>query len=558
MSSVLVARFEGRAAVAPVVRAALDVEIVYVALPEAPPAGRNTLQLYVGDELVGAVSAELVGSGRDGEYPLRIGLLDPAHAVELEGLADRRSLPASAPELRQPSVGTPAVGPRPSRKSIREADAAALATKSSAPPRPFFVDEEKTRPSSVARAADAEDRTLASRALPPGRAKTPPPPSSDQPEPEAAPVEAVATTVFDPDSVLRAKAVHTGTASEDLTLPRSSLGPGAAPAPRPAAGSFFNDEESQTLPGSTRTPGHEATATEASWNVRIAPNTKDALCGRTIGGGKYVLDSVIGTGAIGIVFKASHRDLGRTVAIKVLNPRYRDDADLLAVFRTEARAASQLEHPNVARVYDYGQEPDGLVYIVMEYLSGYTLGSVLAARRKLTSVRAVEVMTQACAGLSAAHDRDIVHRDVKPDNIVLVPAQDDEGHPVEIVKVCDFGIAALGTTKVEEGIIVGTPDYMAPEQSTGSAVTPSADVYACGCVLYEMLTGQVPFKADQAFRILMKHRNERPRAPSSLDPSIPAALEAVVLRCMEKLPERRYQSARELRVELRKLSDTRA
>jgi serine/threonine-protein kinase len=267
---------------------------------------------------------------------------------------------------------------------------------------------------------------------------------------------------------------------------------------------------------------------------------------------------VIGTGAIGIVFKASHKDLGRTVAIKVLNPRYRDDADLLAVFRTEARAASQLEHPNVARVYDYGQEPDGLVYIVMEYLSGYTLGSVLDARHKLTAARAVDVMIQVCAGLSAAHDRDIVHRDVKPDNIVLVPAQDDEGRPVEIVKVCDFGIAALGTTRTDEGNAAGTPEYMAPEQTTGSRVTPSADVYACGCALYEMLTGQVPFTADQAYRILMKHRNEVPRPPSSIEPTIPPALEAVILRCMEKAPERRYQSARELRVELRKIADARS
>ena len=524
-------------------RAALDAEIVYVALPQAPPAGRNTLQLYVGDELVGAVSAELVGSGRDGAYPLRMRLLDPAHAQAFEALADRPS----------------AVGPRPSRKSIREAEVAAAAAVSSVPPRPLFEDEQKTLPSHRGEdlASAAEDSTLTSRELPPAR-ETPPPPSSGLPA-VTQEGEPVATTVFDPEGVLRAQPIHTG--SVVLTLQRlaASLGPEPSRSAPPRAGreSFFNDEESQTLPGSTRNPG-QTLPTEVSWNVRIAPNTKDPLCGRTVGGGKYVLDSVIGTGAIGIVFKASHRDLGRTIAIKVLNPRYRDDPDLLAVFRTEARAASLLEHPNVARVYDYGQEPDGLVYIVMEYLSGYTLGSVLDARRKLTAARTIDLMMQTCAGLSAAHDRDIVHRDVKPDNIVLVPAQDDEGRPVEIVKVCDFGIAALGTTKVEEATAVGTPDYMAPEQSTGSAAAPSADVYACGCVLYEMLTGQVPFSADQAYRILMKHRTERPRAPSTLDPSISPALEAVVLRCMEKLPERRYQSARELRAELRKLAETKA
>ena len=283
------------------------------------------------------------------------------------------------------------------------------------------------------------------------------------------------------------------------------------------------------------------------------------MCGRTIGGGKYVLDSVIGTGAIGIVFKASHRDLGRTVAIKVLNPRYQGDADLLAVFRTEARAASQLEHPNVARVYDYGQEPDGLVYIVMEYLSGYTLGSVVAARRKLTAARAVDIMIQVCAALSAAHERNIVHRDVKPDNIVLVPVQDDEGRPVETVKVCDFGIAALATTANDGGVAAGTPQYMAPEQTTGQAVKPSADVYGCGVVLYEMLTGEVPFDDTQAYRILMKHRSEAPRPPTLARAQHLAA--SWSSWCSSAWKRRRNVAtsrARELRVALRKLADIKA
>jgi tRNA A-37 threonylcarbamoyl transferase component Bud32 len=510
VSSVLVARFEVRSAVAPIVRAALEIDIVYVPLAQAPPSGRQVLQLFVGDELVAAVVAELVGSGRDGAYPLRVRLLDPAHRPELERLSGGPSLPPPGPVARS------------REPKVAGAD-----------------HEDKTLAS---RAADMEDSTLASGRLAPAVSiPTPLPPEA----------EVVATTVFDPDGVLRAKDLHTG--SEDLTLQRSTGGAARTSVRRDA---FFTDDESQTLPGST--PVVPGATTDVSWNVRIAPTTKDPLCGRTIGGGKYVLDSVIGTGAIGIVFKASHRDLGRTVAIKVLNPRYRDDPDLLAVFRTEARAASQLEHPNVARVYDYGQESDGLVYIVMEYLSGYTLGSVLAARRTLTVSRAIDVMMQVCAGLSAAHDRDIVHRDVKPDNVVLVPAQDDEGHPVEIVKVCDFGIAALGTAQTGEGAAAGTPEYMAPEQTTGSAVQPSADVYACGVVLYEMLTGQVPFTADQAYRILMKHRSEAPRRPSSIDASISPKLEAVVLRCMEKAPDRRYQSARELRVELRKLADVKA
>jgi len=532
LSSVLVARFARRSEVAPIVRAALDVDIVYVSLAQPPPAGRNTLQLFVGDELVGAVAAELVGSGRDGAYPLRVSLLDPAHAAELTQLADRTSHAPMSTSSAPSSRASMPTGPRP-RRSNREMGA--VKAPSNAPD--SFAAEDSTLTSRV-----AEEHTLASRA-----------PLAAEPRVAMASItdEIVATTVFDPDGVLRAKAVNTGTASDDQTLPFSGSTGQPRDATRPKTAEFFSDDELQTLPGqSQRNPG----APDVSWNVRIAPTTKDPLCGRIVGG-KYVLDSVIGTGAIGIVFKASHRDLGRTVAIKVLNPRYRDDPDLMGVFRTEARAASQLEHPNVARVYDYGQEPDGLVYIVMEYLSGYTLGSVLDARRKLTPSRAVDIMMQVCAALCAAHDRDIVHRDVKPDNIVLVPSQDDEGQPVEVVKVCDFGLAALSTTRTDEGVAAGTPEYMSPEQSTGSQVSPASDVYACGIVLYEMLAGHVPFTSDQAYRILMKHRSEAAAPLSSVAPGLPPALDTIVKRCMEKVPARRYQSARELRVELRKLGD---
>lgn len=509
-------------------RAALDGEIVHVALSESPAGGRTTMQLFVGDELVGAVAAELVGSGRDGAYPLRVSLLDPGHASELEKLANGTNAAPANATVPPPARASMPAGPRPRRRSVDVLGTAKL---------PSLVPEEES--------FDAEDSTLTSRVQEEQTVSSGPAAAAPSPRVAMASIqdEIVATTVFDPDGMLRAKAVNTGTASEDQTLPFSSRG-----GPARASGDFFTDDESQTLPGqSQRSPG------EISWNVRIAPTTKDPLCGRIVGG-KYALDSVIGTGAIGIVFKASHRDLGRTVAIKVLHPRYRDDPDLMGVFRKEARAASQLEHPNVARVYDYGQETDGLVYIVMEYLSGYTLGSVLEARRKLTTARAVDMMMQVCAALSAAHDRDIVHRDVKPDNIVLVPSQDDEGQPVEIVKVCDFGIAALSTTRTDEGVAAGTPEYMSPEQSTGSQVSPAADVYSCGIILYEMLAGHVPFTADQAYRILMKHRSEAAAPLASVAPGVLPALEAIVTRCMEKVPARRYQSARELRVALRKLA----
>ncbi|MDB5217541.1 MAG: hypothetical protein JWO86_5468, partial [Myxococcaceae bacterium] len=287
-------------------RAALGVDIVYVALPEPPPAGRNTLQLFVDDELVGAVSAELVGSGRDGEYPLRVRLLDQAHAAALGGLIEQRNSLAVE-------------GPRPRRTSIREAPP----PPPSEPPPSGFGDEEKTlasRSQGSRKQATVQDRTLVSRAphiddektltstrLPtPVPPRTPPPPSSGtSSSPDA---EVVATTVFDPDSMLRARSLNTGSLSDELTIPRSPDEP-HRPRPRSIRDAFFTDDESQTLPGSSRAPG--VASPDVSWNVRIAPTTKDPLCGRTIGGGKYILDSVIGTGAIGIVFKASHKDLGR-------------------------------------------------------------------------------------------------------------------------------------------------------------------------------------------------------------------------------------------------------
>jgi serine/threonine-protein kinase len=452
---VLSARFPTREELAAVVRAALEVDIAYVPLPAKPSGGRHTIQLWFGSGLLAAVVGELVGSGRDGSYPMRVRPIDPAHVPELAALTARVSSKPPVPS-----------------------------------PPPEVKPEAEPAPGSV-------------------------------PEPTGP-----GTVVFNPDAVVRDGPVSSGTASEDVTLP-----------------------------GSDRTAGGGGPA--VSWNVRTAPSKTDPLCGRTIASGKYVLDSVIGVGAIGIVFKASHTELGRTVAIKVLHPRYREDAESLSVFRTEARAASVLEHPHVARVYDYGQEPDGLVYIVMEYLSGYTLGSVLAARRVLVHARAVEVMMQICGALAAAHDRGIVHRDVKPDNIVLVPEQDDEGAPVEIVKVCDFGIAALGPKphRLEESgetFVAGTPEYMAPEQAMAHDVSPATDVYASGVVLYEMITGRLPFTGSEPQSILMKHVREKPQPPSATMQGIHPGVERVVLRALEKDPHARYQSAREMRIELRK------
>jgi hypothetical protein len=287
--------------------------------------------------------------------------------------------------------------------------------------------------------------------------------------------------------------------------------------------------------------------------MRRAPTTDVVVAGRVIAN-RYRIESLVGAGAVGAVYKATHVDLPRTFAIKVLHPHFRADPQLMASFRTEARAASLLDHPNVTVVHDFGEEPDGLVYIVMEYLAGVNLQAVLDEERRLGWRRAVQIMLQVCGALSAAHERGIVHRDVKPDNIMLILSRDDEGRAYDLVKVCDFGIAALESTadSKDDEWTAGTPEYMAPEQSAGRA-DARTDVYACGIVLYEMLTGRPPFVAHSPIAILAKHAKEMACPPREIVPGLPPPLEAAIMQAIEKAPERRFPTIRDLRVELKRL-----
>lgn len=292
---------------------------------------------------------------------------------------------------------------------------------------------------------------------------------------------------------------------------------------------------------------------------------RNPLIGRAIGQGKYIMEALIGSGAAGAVYRAQHRDLRRTVAIKVLHPHYQNDLAFMKRFHGEALAASRLDHPNIMRVIDFGQESDGLVYIVMEFLSGKPLQTVLDEEGRLDRGRAVDILQQVCAGLICAHEAGIVHRDIKPDNIVLVPGRDDEGKTIEIVKVCDFGIAALQNVRGEDNeyqlsssVICGTPEYMSPEQGRGQSVDARTDVYACGIMLYELLTGRPPFLAENPIETLLKHAREAPVPPSQLVADLDPSLEEVVLKAIRKNPDERQQSARELRLELRELSEPEA
>ena len=276
-----------------------------------------------------------------------------------------------------------------------------------------------------------------------------------------------------------------------------------------------------------------------------------SLVGRALAGGKLVIRAPVREGAAGIVYRARHRDLEIDLAVKVLHERLHGDADFVRRFHTEALSASRLDHPNLTRVVDFGQEPDGLFYLAMEFLDGKSLREIIDEEGPLPLARAVPLMIQVCSGLTHAHARGVVHRDIKPENLVLANGLDDDGHDMELVKLCDFGVAEIGGEHREPA---GTPDYMAPEQLRGEAADAQSDVYACGIVLYELLTGDVPFTGSVA-ELLQLHETASIDAPSTRVADLDVGLDQVALRALAKDRGQRYASVRELRAALRTLLD---
>jgi serine/threonine-protein kinase len=279
----------------------------------------------------------------------------------------------------------------------------------------------------------------------------------------------------------------------------------------------------------------------------------DPLIGHTLDD-KYLLEERLGTGGMGTVYKARHVLIDRPVAVKVLNQRFFEDEAARTRFRREAKAAGRLQHQNAVTVTDFGQTEDGYVYIVMELLLGRTLRDVLAKESPLDPARAVSLMLQISDAVAAAHDAGIIHRDLKPANIFIVHRADVPA----VVKVLDFGIAKLAADSLDDddptltliGAMIGTPRYMSPEQCDGAELTPAADVYSLGVILYEMLTGAVPFSGSTPLAIAMRHASELPRSPREIVASIPEDLERIVLRALEKQPEDRPRNAGEFRREL--------
>src|ERR671937_2435870 len=276
---------------------------------------------------------------------------------------------------------------------------------------------------------------------------------------------------------------------------------------------------------------------------------------------RYQLGDRLGSGGMSSVYKATDRVLERTVAVKILAEHLSDDEKFVARFRREALAVAKLIHPNIIQVYDTGVD-DARHYIVMEYVEGRSGAQLLQSPGSLGPELAVEIGTQACAGLEYAHRQGIIPRDVKPGNLMVIggPAarrnsQRANNPPTGemTVKLTDFGIAraAEQTRLTQVGSVVGTAAYLAPEQARGDEATSASDVYALGVVIYQLLTGRLPWEGSTLAELAVRRESERPLAPSSYDPALPETPSAAVLRSLEGDPAARYLTARQLSVALR-------
>jgi eukaryotic-like serine/threonine-protein kinase len=281
------------------------------------------------------------------------------------------------------------------------------------------------------------------------------------------------------------------------------------------------------------------------------PSGKTSLIGRNLGKNYRVIEP-IGAGGMGIVYLVEHTKLKKRFAAKVLNSELAMNVEACARFEVEAHAVSQLDHDNIINVIDYGTSEEGLVFLVMEYLKGRTLQTRMD-QAPLSREELLAVMLQVCHALGCAHEAGIVHRDMKPDNIFLNERM--RGRP-PLVKVLDFGISKARDVSLRDGRItkqgqvLGSPEYMSPEAARGDEVDSRADIYAVGIMLYELVTGAVPFRSENYLKVLQKHISEKPVPPRQLVPDVPEALEKLILRALAKHPDGRQQTTEELENEL--------
>ena len=270
-----------------------------------------------------------------------------------------------------------------------------------------------------------------------------------------------------------------------------------------------------------------------------APSQGEPRIG-TVFAGRYDIQSILGKGGMGVVYKALDRELDELVAIKTLRSEALSaDPSLIDRFKQEIRLARRITHPNVLRTHDLG-ESNGLKYLSMEFVKGLTLKHLLESGQILPTPVGLRIAKQICAGLAAAHEVGVIHRDIKPQNILIEPTGG--------LKIMDFGIARLTEDRgmTATGTVIGTPDYMSPEQARGIPLDFRSDIYSTGVVLYEVFTGSLPFEGDSPIAVVLKHVNDAPPLPQSRNPRIDPKISAIVMHCMEKEPTARYQSVNEL------------
>ena len=258
---------------------------------------------------------------------------------------------------------------------------------------------------------------------------------------------------------------------------------------------------------------------------------------------RYEIVGQFGTGGMSDVYKAKDHALGRYVAIKVLKSEFSEDTNFVSKFRTEAQSAAVLEHPNIVNIYDVGSE-NGIHYIVMEYVEGITLKTYIEKKGQLTYKEALSIAIQVGRGIQAAHAKNIVHRDIKPQNIII----STDGK----VKVTDFGIARAVSENTIHSDVMGSVHYASPEQARNGYVSNRSDIYSLGIVMYEMVTGRVPFDGDSTVAVAIQHLQDEMDPPSKYAPNLPISLEKIIQKCTQKSPDRRYDSMESLLIDLRK------
>jgi serine/threonine protein kinase/Tfp pilus assembly protein PilF len=297
--------------------------------------------------------------------------------------------------------------------------------------------------------------------------------------------------------------------------------------------------------GECAAPLHPSEKISAPVTETLETPKEELTTGSTFAG-RYQIIEELGKGGMGKVYKAQDIDLKEKVAVKLLKPEIAADKKTIERFRNELKFARKIRHKNVCQMYDLNKE-EGSHYITMEYVDGKDLKSMIRMMGQLSSGKMIFIAKQICDGLVEAHRLGVVHRDLKPQNIMV----DEDGN----ARIMDFGIARSLKTKgiTAAGVMIGTPEYMSPEQVEGKDVDQRSDIYSLGIILYEMVTGRVPFEGDTPFTIGMKHKGEEPKDPKELNTQLPEDLNLVILRCLEKDKEKRYQSAGEVRAELSRI-----